>query len=276
VYEVVKVKNAAIPAKITFFMPVIEKNIAIADYCVRSYAKIRDIPFSLAIYLNYISERSKKKYVSRWRRFNFVEIMEDELQQSLYPHWLVLDRQLRKIKTPYVATVDYDFEILDPKFIKDMLSKLDENDNLVALSTNFYSAHSRYPKNVKTLLMPCWNPWFCIYKQKALQCAVSHSEYTEHIPGQDTPIFYDTSSRFQRALIDDYGYELASLPKHEYRHFYLHYESMAWSKKGVNEKNTFLYRWLKILSRNGIFGRGRFVVHTANILLRKIFKPSER
>ena len=145
-YEVVKVKNAVTPTKITFFMTVIENKIAIADYCVRSYAKIRGIPFSLAIYPNYISERSKKKYVSRWRRFNFVEILEDESQQSLYPHWLVLDRQLRKIKTPFVATVDYDFEILGPKFIKDMLSKLDENDNLVAMSTNFYSAHWSSPK----------------------------------------------------------------------------------------------------------------------------------
>jgi hypothetical protein len=152
-----------------------------------------------------------------------------------------------------------------------MIDMLDRNENLAAVSTNFYSAHFRYPKNVKTLLMPCWNTWFCVYKRKAFQCAVSHDKYTEHIPGQDTPIFYDTSSRFQKALIDDYGYKLASLPKNEYRHCYIHYESMCWSKKRVNEKNTFLYRRLKILSKNGIFGRGRLIMHTARILLRKIF-----
>jgi hypothetical protein len=64
--------------KITFFMIVTDRDILIADYAVRSYAKIKGIPFKLRVYSNWISSALKQKYFPAWHKFEFVEIVENE------------------------------------------------------------------------------------------------------------------------------------------------------------------------------------------------------
>lgn len=45
--------------KITFFMIVTDRDLVIADYAVRGYGKIKDIPFKLRVYSNWITSTLK-------------------------------------------------------------------------------------------------------------------------------------------------------------------------------------------------------------------------
>lgn len=121
--------------KITFFMIVTDPDLVIADYAVRSYAKIRHLNFTLRIYSNWVSSSLKKRYFPRWRKFSFVEIVDPEWHSDEnkpndprldgpFEHCdTIWDRELKKISTPYYATVDADFEILDGRFVPVMLTQ---------------------------------------------------------------------------------------------------------------------------------------------------------
>src|SRR6266545_650026 len=180
--------------KITFFMIVTDPDLVIADYAVRSYAKIEDLIFTLRIYSNWVSSSLKKLYFPRWRKFPFVEIIEHEWQtdqnkptdRSLEGPFercdTIWDRELGKIDTPYYATVDADFEILDAWFVPVMLARLDNHPNLVAMSTDYTPTVNEYYdsySNEVICLNERWHSWFCIYKREALQCEVSHAVHVE-------------------------------------------------------------------------------------------------
>src|SRR4030088_2899595 len=115
-------------------MIVTPRDVVIADYAVHSYAKIRDLDFTLLVYSNYLLAEQKAYYFPRWEALPFVDIarnpqhdadlhgihsriQSDALEgpfEYCDPLW---DRELRRIKTPLVATVDADFEILRPRFV---------------------------------------------------------------------------------------------------------------------------------------------------------------
>ncbi|MBR8834057.1 MAG: hypothetical protein DSM106950_08450 [Stigonema ocellatum SAG 48.90 = DSM 106950] len=258
--------------KITFFMLVTDRDIVIANFAVRSYAKIKNIPFKLRVYSNWISSELKKKYFPAWRQFEFVEIVENEWQtddKKLSDPTLegpfdkcatVWDRELKKIQTPYHATVDADFEILDPKFISVMLDELEKNPSLVAMSTDYYAttpeAYDSYSDEV-ICLNERWHTWFCIYKREALQCNVSHAYYEEVVPGPVRRNAWDETGYFQKALKDIYKFDLTVLdPK--YQSCFIHYG--AFSKNvSIDESNVVIYRWLRILRKNGLFGNRDFL-----------------
>src|SRR4030081_1524195 len=122
-------------------MIVTPRDVVIADYAVRSYARVRDLDFSLLVYSNYLLPEQKAYYFSRWERLPFVDIARnprhdadlgginqrissDSLEgpfEYCDPIW---DRELRKIKTAYVASVDADFEVLRPRFLEHMMRRL--------------------------------------------------------------------------------------------------------------------------------------------------------
>src|ERR1700737_4763783 len=122
-------------------MIVTPRDVVIADYAVRSYAKLKGVDFSLVVYSNYLLPEQKAHYFPRWEAFSFVDIARnphhDADLQDIHariqsdalegpfeycdPLW---DRELRKIDTPFVATVDADFEILRPRFVGRMLGRL--------------------------------------------------------------------------------------------------------------------------------------------------------
>lgn len=182
--------------KITFFMIVTDPDVVIADYAVRSYAKIKGIKFALRVYSNWVSSSLRRQYFPRWRKFSFVEIIEPEgqtdenkptdrrLEGPFERCDSIWDRELKKIDTPYHATVDADFEILNPKFLPVMLARLDSDPNLIALSTDYsptVTNHYDSYSNQVICLNERWHTWFCIYKRKALECAVSHAVHVEAI-----------------------------------------------------------------------------------------------
>src|SRR5499427_1151753 len=106
-------------------MIVTPRDVVIADYAVRSYAKIRNLDFSLLVYSNYLLPEQKAYYFPRWERLPFVEIapnshhdrdlaamnarvVSDSLEgpfEYCDPIW---DRELRTIPASFVATVDAD------------------------------------------------------------------------------------------------------------------------------------------------------------------------
>src|SRR5919109_419404 len=253
--------------KITFFMIVTDPDLVIADYSVKSYAKIKDLRFKLRIYFNWVSSSFKKRYFPRWRRFPFVEIVEPEWQTDQNKPTdrrlegpfekcdTIWDRELGKIDTPYYATVDADFEILDGRFVPFMLAQLDSGPNLVAMATDYtptVQEHYDSYSNEVICLNERWHTWFCIYKRDALQCEVSHAVHVEALSGPVRYKSWDTSGYFQKALKENYGFELAVLdPK--YQSCFIHYGAFS-KNRNINEWNVGLYRRLQILRRRGLFG----------------------
>ena len=268
--------------KITFFMIVTDPDIVIADYAVNSYAKLQGVRFKLRIYSNWVSSSLKKRYFPRWRKFSFVEIVEREWQTDENKPTdrrlegpfercdTIWDRELKKIDTPYYATVDADFEILDAKFVPVMLARLDSDPNLVAMSTDYtptVTDHYDSYSNEVICLNERWHTWFCIYKRAALQCEVSHAYQEEIRDGAVRRTAWDTTGYFQKALKEDYGFELAVLdPK--YQSCFIHYGAFS-KNRNINEWNVGLYRRLQILRRRGLFGHDNGLVGKVDHWMKK-------
>jgi hypothetical protein len=273
---------------ITFFMPVTDRDMVIADYSVRSYARITGIPFKLVIYSNWVLSSLRAKYFTQWRELPFVEIWEnpehtDDRKPSdrkllgpfelCYTMW---DRELKKLTdTPYHATVDADCEILDQAFIHAMLRRLEDNPRLIAISTDYNPRTERYYDsylNRVFTLNERWHTHFCIYRREALDCPVSHAFHEEPRPAPLLPEVWDDAGYFQRAL-KLAGHELEVLDR-RYRRSYVHYGAFG-HNRDIDESNIALYRRLMIIRRNGLFSRGdllsRFIARAlGSIIFRKV------
>src|SRR4051794_31884464 len=59
---------------IIFFMIVTDRDCIIADYAIRSYAKIIDFNFKLIVYSNWLRSDLRARYFPKWRCLPFVEI----------------------------------------------------------------------------------------------------------------------------------------------------------------------------------------------------------
>ncbi len=286
--------------KITFFMLVTTRDIIIADYAIISYTKIKNIPFKLQVYSNWIPCFLKQKYFPAWRQLDYVELIENEWQtddkcpsgsglEGRYEKCAtVWERELKKIETPYFATVDADFEILDAKFISVMLDKVDAYSNLAVMSTDYQPTIPDYYESYENeviCLQERWNTWFCIYRQEALQCPVSHHYYKEIVPGSEQPKAWDEAGYFQKGLKDIFGFDLAALDA-KYQPCFIHYG--AFSKNvDINESNVQLYRQIQILRKRGFFGTSSwrtgllgildiFPKKAARLLNKIVFRKADR
>ena len=257
-------------AKITFFMIVTDPDVVIADYAVKSYAKIRGVRFVLQIYSNWVSSSLKRRYFPRWKNFSFVEVVEPEwhtdedkpsdprLEGPFERCDTIWDRELKRICTPYYATVDADFEILDGSFVLVMLDHLAADPNRVAMATDYSPTapehHDSYSNQV-ICLNQRWHTWFCIYKREALACEVSHAVHVEEVSEKVKYTSWDTSGYFQKALRDVYGFELAVLDK-MYQSCFIHYGAFS-KNRNINEWNVGVYRRLQIFRKKGLFGHSQ-------------------
>lgn len=253
--------------KITFFMLVTDRDIVVADYAVRSYAKIRHLPFRLRIYSNWISSSLKSRYFPEWRKFDFVDVIDNDWQrdenrpndpnlegpfESCDDLW---DRELKKITTPYHATVDADFEILDPRFIDVMLAQLDADLQLIAMSTDYSptleSVYDTYSGEY-IRANERWHTWFCIYRREALECDVSHAYHEEIIPGPVPRNTWDSAGYFQKALKEEFGYRLAVIDR-SYQPYFIHYGAFA-KNRHIDQRNIGIYRRIQIMRKRGVLG----------------------
>jgi hypothetical protein len=248
-------------------MIVTDPDIIIADYAVKSYAKIKDIPFKLRIYSNWISIALKQRYFPAWKKYDFVEIEENNwqldenkptnrhLEGPFETMGAIFDRELKKIDTPYYATVDADFEILDANFINIMLAHLDANPGIIAMSTEYTHKKEVYDtySNEVIILNERWHTWFCIYKRESLKCAISHAFHEEIVSSKVRRNDWDCSGYFQKDLKDTYGYEIAVLDP-IYPSSYIHYGAFSKNRE-LERKNIGLYRILQIIRTRGFFGK---------------------
>jgi len=263
-------------------MIVTDPDVVIADYAVRSYGKIHDLNFKLRIYSNWVSSSLKKRYFPRWRQFSFVEIVDPDwhteenkptdrrLEGPFERCDTIWDRELKKIATPYHATVDADFEILDAKFVPVMLGCFDNNTNLIAISTDYtplVSDHYDSYSSQVICLNERWHTWFCIYKHAALQCEVSHAVHVETLSGSVRYKSWDTSGYFQKALKETYGFDLGVLD-FKYQSCFIHYGAFS-KNRDINESNVAVYRRLQILRKRGLFGRVDGLVGKVDLLAQK-------
>ena len=212
-------------ADITFFMIVTPRDVVIADYAVRSYQKLvgHVSDFSLLVYSNYLLPEQKAYYFPMWEKLPFVEIARNPhhdadlpaingrvLQDALEgpfeycdPLW---DRELRRIHTRLIATVDADFEIFRPRFVRHMLSRLNREPDLIGMSTDYSeTAVIHEPYNGNTIILNERNhTWFCVYKHEAFERSqVSQAFHREMLVG--APVernCWDSCAYFQKSLRD--------------------------------------------------------------------------
>jgi hypothetical protein len=248
------------------------RDVVIADYAVRSYAKLKEVDFSLLVYSNYLLPEQKAYYFPRWEALPFVDIARnlhhdadlhginsrikaDALEgpfEYCDPLW---DRELRKIHTPLVATVDADFEILRPRFLGHILRRLRAEPDLVGFSTDYSPTdvvHEPYSGNT-IVLNERNHTWFCIYKHMAFERSqVSQAFHREMLTG--APVernCWDSCAYFQKSLRDQ-GLRFDYLHG-KYRRDFIHYGAFS-KNTTVTRETVALFRLFAIVE-NGVPGR---------------------
>lgn len=179
---------------IEFFMIVTNRSIFITDYCVDSYKKVYNTLsgnyiIKLKIYLNCINISKYQKYINKWQQISYVEIVYSKLnikdfeyrdgmyiaiptgKTYKYPMEFeeAFDYGYANFESDYFISVDNDFEIFNPQFIREMLNILQRNDNLGLISTSktntckYFDSYS----NSTIFLQERNDTWFCIFKKES-------------------------------------------------------------------------------------------------------------
>jgi hypothetical protein len=270
---------------VTFFIIVTPRDVVIADYAVRSYAKIRDLDFSLLVYSNYLLPEQKAHYFPRWEGLPFVQIARNPHHDAdiaairgridaqglegpfeyCDPIW---DRELRKIDTPFVATVDADFEILRPRFVEAMMRRLRDEADLVGMSTDYSPTevvHEPYSGNT-IILNERNHTWFCIYKRMGFERSqVSQAFHREMLVG--APVernCWDSCAYFQKSLRDQ-GLRFDYLHG-KFRGDFIHYGAFS-KNTSVTRDSVAYFRLLAILENMLPWRAARLVRRARGVML---------
>jgi hypothetical protein len=252
-------------------MLVTDRDILIADYCVKSFSLVRDMDFRLAVFCNWITPANRAKYFPAWRRaFPFVDIIEPDWMTeerrpggvSGYGYGLEgpyercevpWDRELPTFKSRFCATVDADFEVLHPQFLQAMIEQMSGSMTAGFMATDrFEKGNFTYPGWYDTVLNARANTWCCIYRREALSCKVSHLYYQEPdepTPDAPNPNAWDSSGLKQMAMRLIHGYREALLAPGFWPHF-IHYGAFS-KNKNLDATNVATYRMLSILRKIG-------------------------
>jgi hypothetical protein len=251
--------------EVTFFMIVTPRDVVIADYAVRSYGKIRGLDFKLLVYSNYLLPEQKQYYFPRWEALPFVTIARNShhdadisnIQGRIGAERLegpfeycdpIWDRELPRIDSTYVATVDADFEILRPRFVDIMMQRLRNDPDLVVMSTDYSPTDVVYePYTGNTIILNERNhTWFCIYNRTAFQRSqVSHAFHREMLVG--APVernCWDSCAYFQKSLRDR-GLRLDHLHGKYWRDF-IHYGAFS-KNTSVTRQSVALFRFFALV-----------------------------
>jgi hypothetical protein len=158
-----------------------------------------------------------------------------------------------------------------------MLAELDADPNLVAMSTDYSpdipNWQNPYDGRVFSL-KERWHTWFCIYKREALKCQVSHWQHKESDPNTGELNVWDSTGFFQKALREDYGYELKAIDR-KYQPCFLHYGAFS-KNKDINESNIQLFRRLHILGKKGLFGQRDLLIGSFDKAVRLLARQGIR
>lgn len=270
-----KIKSQLLPMfdgepLITFFMIVTDNDVLIADFCIKSFALLRNLDFRLQVFCNWVSPHNRDKYFHKWRNlYPFVEVIEPEwMQEAKRPETNTFygygdggpyermevpwDRELPKIRSKYYAIVDADFEILKPDFIYKMLEKLESSPKTGFIGTDStaemeYTDYSHPGNNV---LKERIDTWCCIYKRETLSCRVSHLYYKEESLDESVNLnIWDSSALTQLAMRCIHGYQAEKLSA-AFQPDFIHYAAFS-RNKHLGDDNIGMYRLLMILKKTG-------------------------
>ena len=242
---------------ITFFMIVTNHDALMADYAIKSYYRLydrKDTPwsgdhFTLLVYANCLDQANRDRYLPAWRRFPFVQVYDNTAKARtmhlkagdviVSPEGIPRERdsscenydelwttELRKIETPYCATVDADFELLDTGFYLAMMNELERDERIIGCSCRYdpdrVVSDSYSGETIQ--LAERWHTCFCIYKKSAHLCTVSHFYYQQMLPN-GMRYCYDSAGYFQHHLTHTYGWTLKAVGD-EYSHHFIHYGAL--------------------------------------------------
>jgi hypothetical protein len=273
-------------------MIVTPRDVVIADYAVRSYAKLKDVlaagEYRLLVYSNYLLPEQKDYYFPRWEALPFVEIARNPHHDAdiadihgrinaerlegpfeyCDPIW---DRELHQIDSAYVATVDADFEILSPRFVGVMLQRLRSQADLVIMSTDYSPTDVTFePYTGNTIILNERNhTWFCIYKREAFQRSqVSHAFHREMLVG--APVernCWDSCAYFQKSL-RDLGLQTDHLHGQYWRDF-IHYGAFS-KNTTVTRETVALFRAFALIEHTLPWRIAKYIRRAREIALPKL------
>jgi len=277
---------------IQFFMLVTNRDAYIASYAIKSYnlvvSVLKNYDWKLTVYLNCIKQNFKDTIVNDWRKYNYVEIIDNEMfvnknnfipgtsyskdggyvyiTANAEPYDEIWTREFRNFKTDYWVTVDADFEILKPDFIVSAFKMLENDNNLAVISSDFSENTYTFDSYSKEyiLAMKRYHTWFCIYKNISKICNTPHYYYKEEYYG--VRLSFDSACKFQYDLRDKYGYSMKAVDK-KYYSSYIHYGQFSNNSSLDTLKKINRYRKTAILAYKGIFGNNWII----DKIIKKIF-----
>jgi hypothetical protein len=162
------------------------------------------------------------------------------------------DRELPKYETKYYATIDADFEILNPEFIYAMIDKLEKSPTAGWIGTD-QTVERKYSDPDYTgnnIIHSRIDTWCVIYKRETLACKVSHLYYEEKSLDENVNIdLWDCAALKQLAMKHIHGYQDLCLSRN-FQHHFIHYAAFS-KNKHLDDTNVDMYRQLKILEKIG-------------------------
>ncbi len=244
----------------TFFMIVTPRDVVIGDYAIRSYQQLQGTDHTLLVYSNYLLPEQKAYYFPRWEQLPRTAIqrndhhdpdlqgiklrIKDEKLEGPFeycdPIW---DRELPRIDSDFVATVDADFEILSPRFVYHMLDELAGSDELIGYSTDYSptAVHFESFTQQDIILNERNHTWFCLYRREAFQKSSTSHAYHQEIDETATirRNAWDSSAYFQQSL-RNLGYRFGHLDG-SFRRQYVHYGAFS-KNTTITRRNVALFR----------------------------------
>jgi hypothetical protein len=129
----------------------------------------------------------------------------------------VSTREQKRCKTPYFGTVDADFELLKPDFFLTMLRRLETDETLAGISTDYSATSASIFDSYSgetIMLQERWHTWCCLYRSAVAPYLneVSSFYYEQQLPDGRRHAF-DSYSHFQHLLIRKYGFRFATLDR---------------------------------------------------------------
>ena len=265
--------------EVTFFMLVTDPCALIADYAIRSYRLLEraNVDFRLRVYGNCLSPIVRDRYFPRWGKLPYVELDDNRAHVTDdYPHpdyplrspegiaqiisgrWetppTIWNRELRKLHSPLVATVDADFEILDSAFVVRALERLRSSANLAGISTDYgpdRPEHNETYSRRTVFMHQRWDTWFCIYRKACLDVGVTPFYY-ETIDAAGVIHAYDAFSYLQHALLAQ-GWRFEAVSP-ECQNQFIHYTSFG-QNQNVTTRTIAAYRRYRIWMHRGLIPR---------------------
>lgn len=263
------------PRRIDLFMIVTPWDACMAKHTVPSYdaVAVRHPGLQLVIYANGLSPADKARLFPDWTARAHVRIHDNTadgdhalprrgdimvttaglripLDGGCEHHDEVWTRELPQLTADYVATCDADFEVLNAEFFDEMVRRMDANDSLAGVATDYSPTKADHWESYSQrsiTLHERWHTWCCLYRREALQAGHAHYFHSEDEDG--TMHCYDSAALMQKRLIQS-GWKFECLPE-SFQADFIHYG--AFSKNvSLRDRSVRGFCRLSILRKIGI------------------------